>query len=1330
MRPNQTITIFIATIALLSCAQFSPTLAQSDNKTEKETANSTIESQFISNARQLTFDGRRAGEGYFSADGSAMVFQSERVSGNPFFQIFVLDFETGDIEPVSPGHGKTTCAWIHPDNQNVLFSSTHGDADAKKKQREEIEMRESGKERRYSWDYDETYELYSFNRETKQYTQLTDAVGYDAEGSYSPDGKLIAFASNRNAYSRELSEKEKKDFETDPAVMMDIFIMNADGTEVKQLTDVPGYDGGPFFSPDGKRICWRRFAENGATAEIFTMNIDGSDEKQLTKMNAMSWAPFYHPSGEYLIYTTNKHGFGNFELYLVDKDGRSPPVRVTETDGFDGLASFTPDGSKLTWTTNRIANDLGSRVGSQIFLGDWSHAHAMEMITASKNRSSKAIEQTNDSNRISNLETSAGFEARDIMKHVDYLCRIELGGRMTGSPGERKATAYVAAYMDNLGLKPAGDKGSWFQEFGFPNGTKLGASNELTFRQTGPARKIVDGYEVEKDWRPLSFSGNNKTEHMPVAFAGYGIVAPAKDGFKGYDSYEGLDVKDKWVLVFRFVPEDFSPEQRQHIQFYASLRKKAFYARQNGAKGLIVVSGPTSQVRSQLVPMQNDFSPNGSSIAAISVSDDVAKSWLSAMGKDLGAIQKSLDDGSKTNGFTIKGLEVAAHVDVKKITGTGRNVIGRLMAGDKPSESAILIGAHIDHLGSGTGNSLAKENERGAIHRGADDNASGVAAMLEVAEYLSDLKRKGKLKLKRDVIFAGWSGEELGLHGSKFYVDSISANNGSPSSDSATKKDGVTDAKQAVKTLDDIFGDLDRDQSLFRSKQSRLKESLDEFRRKRLECDVRLEQLRESKKEKRIQLEQIVEKLTKIKQLVEATSESGSLQKNGRTYTSEDIVKTAVELKDKFLKVEQESSRLQELISELTTQNEINKTREDRARRLLNQTSDSIELLDNRKLEFKVLNSVASDADEIRRKIIERDRKDEAKIQSLLDEINEMVERDSNQNNGAILDEELRAEQTKKPKQDPAQGDASFHDFIIVVDAKGNITLNGKPSSVQELKPDVGFIGKSAPDFEIIIKCVEGSDASAVVELCRNSGVKKIKVEMIDAADAPKTKSSRMTQIAACLNMDMVGRLSDKLVLQGIGSSPYWPSAIESKNAIIGLPVTLSDDTQLPTDASSFYQAGVPILSAFTGSHVDYHTPRDTPEKLNYVDAARIAKLMGLITRSLATVEADGLPKYVKVAPKLKQAARSGGRAYLGTVPSYGDDVVGVKLSDVSKGGPADKAGVRGGDIIVGMSGKEIENIYDYTAIIDALKIGQETTIVVKRNGERLELKITPGSRQ
>ena len=147
---------------------------------------SAEESQFLSDIRQLTYDGKRAGEGYFSEDGNALIFQSEREPDNPFYQIYLLNLLTGDTHRVSPGVGKTTCAFFRPGTEQVLYASTHHDVFAKAKQVEELKFRASGKERRYSWDYDEAMDIFSANRDGSDLTQLTDAHGYDAEASYSP----------------------------------------------------------------------------------------------------------------------------------------------------------------------------------------------------------------------------------------------------------------------------------------------------------------------------------------------------------------------------------------------------------------------------------------------------------------------------------------------------------------------------------------------------------------------------------------------------------------------------------------------------------------------------------------------------------------------------------------------------------------------------------------------------------------------------------------------------------------------------------------------------------------------------------------------------------------------------------------------------------------------------------------------------------------------------------------------------------------------------------------------------------------------------------------
>ena len=344
------------------------------------------ERDFLSRVRRLTIEGRRAGEGYWSRDGRQLVFQSEREPGNPFYQIYLLDMESGDTTRVSPGVGKTTCAFINPETGDILFSSTHHDPRSKQLQEEELAFRASGQERRYAWDYDPEMEIYVRSATTGTLRRLTNRRGYDAEASFSPDGQWIVFSSTRDAYDRELSSAERKQLETDPSYFGEIYIMraDADGSGVRRLTSVPGYDGGPFFSPDGKRIVWRRFDEAGLIADIWTMNLDGTDARRLTDFGAMSWAPYIHPAGAYVIFASNKLGFENFELFLVDIDGRKEPVRVTYTEGFDGLPVPSPDGRQLAWTSNRA----GGREG-QIYLAGWNHEAALAALKAAPPRQAR-----------------------------------------------------------------------------------------------------------------------------------------------------------------------------------------------------------------------------------------------------------------------------------------------------------------------------------------------------------------------------------------------------------------------------------------------------------------------------------------------------------------------------------------------------------------------------------------------------------------------------------------------------------------------------------------------------------------------------------------------------------------------------------------------------------------------------------------------------------------------------------------------------------------------------------------------------------------------------
>ena len=334
-----------------------------------------FEAVLLSNTRQLITEGLRSGEGYFSADGERFIYQSEVPGDNPFYQIHLMDLATETASVVSPGIGLTTCSWVHPTLERIMFSSTHEDPDALAKQAEEIEIRQSGIDRPYGWDYDRQYEIYQADTDGGNLINLTNADGYDAEGSYSSDGSKILFASNREAYSRPLSRAERALLEDDASYFMDLYIMDADGGNVTQLTFSPGYDGGPFFSPDDSKIVWRRFNPDGNSAEIWTMNVDGSEARQLTAEAMVAWGPYFHPSGEYIIYSSNLLGHANFELFLIDVDGYGPPVRATNTEGTDILPVFSPDGSRLAWSTTRTPDGA-----SQIHIGDWDHAAAMELL--------------------------------------------------------------------------------------------------------------------------------------------------------------------------------------------------------------------------------------------------------------------------------------------------------------------------------------------------------------------------------------------------------------------------------------------------------------------------------------------------------------------------------------------------------------------------------------------------------------------------------------------------------------------------------------------------------------------------------------------------------------------------------------------------------------------------------------------------------------------------------------------------------------------------------------------------------------------------------------
>ncbi len=345
---------------------------------------------------------------------------------------------------------------------------------------------------------------------------------------------------------------------------------------------------------------------------------------------------------------------------------------------------------------------------------------------------------------------------------VEMLASDKFDGRLTGSAGEKLASDYLIAELKKIGAKPLPGQTDFLSPFAFTSGSKDGGST-VTLTRNGAAQAFAAPANV----MALSFS-DTANAAGEVVFAGYGLVVPESQDY-GYDSYAGLDVKDKIVVVLRYFPEDADQKARAVLARYADLRYKAQAARQRGAKAMLVITGPRSPNAGATVPMSFDTAIAGSGIVAASVTGEVASALFAASGKSLEAVQKELDGGNPhVAGFAIPGVNVDLRVNVVREHQTGHNVLAYLPATAPVtgvSRPWVAIGAHYDHLGRGTtGGSLASAEDKSKVHHGADDNASGTATVLGIAEALSKQPRK------RNVLIGLWSGEELGLLGSNAFV--------------------------------------------------------------------------------------------------------------------------------------------------------------------------------------------------------------------------------------------------------------------------------------------------------------------------------------------------------------------------------------------------------------------------------------------------------------------------------------------------------------------------------------------------------------------------------
>ncbi len=358
-------------------------------------------------------------------------------------------------------------------------------------------------------------------------------------------------------------------------------------------------------------------------------------------------------------------------------------------------------------------------------------------------------------------ETSAPAPS-GLRDHVAYLASADLEGRLTGSAGARAAADYLVTQLQALGARPLPQLDGFRIPFEFTAGMTDGGSS-LVLAPAGAEPQRVEGTEAIQ---ALSFS-DSSTVRGPVVFAGYGLKLP-DDGEFPYDSFHGLDLDGKVVVALRYFPEDVDTDTRALLARYSGLRFKAMQARERGAKALIVVAGPNSPNAGEIVPMTFDTALSGSGIVAASVSGAIAERIFAHVpDKTLKDVQTALDSGNPhVTGFEIPGLEIELTVDVVRERQTDYDVVGMLPAnGPTKREGYVMVGAHFDHLGrGGNGNSLANKDESGGIHHGADDNASGVAVVLDIARRLKDRPRD------RDLMIAFWSGEEMGLLGSTHFA--------------------------------------------------------------------------------------------------------------------------------------------------------------------------------------------------------------------------------------------------------------------------------------------------------------------------------------------------------------------------------------------------------------------------------------------------------------------------------------------------------------------------------------------------------------------------------
>lgn len=550
------------------------------------------------------------------------------------------------------------------------------------------------------------YDLYRAKADGSGITRLTNTPAYDAEATVcGVDGRVL-FTSDRDGD-------------------LELYTMKADGTDVKRITHTPGYDGGAFFSPDCKQIVWRASRPTGealvdyqrllaqrlvrpSKLELYVADADGSNARQVTYLGAASFAPYFHPSGQRILFSTNYPNprGREFDIWAIDVAGTNLE-RITFSEGFDGFPMFSPDGKKLVFASNR--RDLGEG-GTYRLTGGAVGENDTNIFVADW------IEHAPQAGL-----AEAGAPER-ILSDIAYLADDAREGRGLGTKGLADALTWAEARFAALGLVPMGN--AFAQPFEVTTATKRSEKTALILdagvTPTGPVAaavvpvapgvmaRVIEASQFEP--YALSAAGTATSEWIDV---GWGLVAADYKKAKG-----------KFAVAHRFEPD------KSAVRGDTSL--KASLARAAGAVGLILVDDGTPSAAEQPLPQ-----------------------LMPARSADAGLPVVFVTRQARTQLATARTVTFTAGL-VQERTQTA-NVVG-VMRGSDPTRAPIVIGAHIDHLGYGGHSSL----DGAGIHNGADDNASGVAVLLEVARMVV-AKRTA---LAADVVFMAFSAEEIGIVGS------------------------------------------------------------------------------------------------------------------------------------------------------------------------------------------------------------------------------------------------------------------------------------------------------------------------------------------------------------------------------------------------------------------------------------------------------------------------------------------------------------------------------------------------------------------------------------